>query len=248
VNQYVVLDDIGSGASGKVKLAFCVARKTPVAIKVIRRQSKAPAKVGNIALGRRATVLDSALRREIAIMKKLVHQNVVPLYEVIDDPSAEKLYLVMKYADCGAVAKLRPDGSCDTLPLRRVVDVAIQVCSGLRYLHECGVVHRDIKPDNLLATSDRRVMIADFGVSQLADSVLNGPEAAMEGAEYGGTPLFMAPELHGGYFNRSVWLSQNPVVDDASIGSGDMWALGTTLFCLLWGRLQSSLCTTYQAC
>ncbi|CUG49098.1 protein kinase, putative, partial [Bodo saltans] len=132
INQYVVLDDIGEGACGKVKLAYSLERNITVAIKIVRRAigRKVSSSDGR-ALGRRETLKEDTLRREISLMKRLRHPNLVSLFEVIDDPNAKKMYLVMRFADKGSVGAMREDLTCDAMPLRALVDMAFQVCCGL---------------------------------------------------------------------------------------------------------------------
>lgn len=112
---------------------------------------------------------------------------------------------------------------------------------GLEYLHYQGVVHRDIKPENLLRKSDRRVKISDFGVSYLGKPIRDGRESGeaseSENAEHDeetelaktvGSPAFFAPELCSTNFESDL-----PVVT----GQIDVWALGVTLFCLVYARV-----------
>jgi serine/threonine protein kinase len=111
---------------------------------------------------------------------------------------------------------------------------------GLEYLHYQNVYHRDIKPANLLVTREHRIKISDFGVSYLgrsktADSVGDQSESeyqeedeAIELAKTVGTPAFYAPELC-----RTEFDAETPKID----GGIDIWALGVTLFCLIYGRV-----------
>ncbi|CUF49677.1 protein kinase, putative, partial [Bodo saltans] len=110
VNQYLLLDDIGEGACGRVKLAYSLERNITVAVKVVPKiiGQKTSARL----LGRRSTVKEDTLRHEISLMKRLRHPNLVSLFEVIDDPNAEKLYLVMRFADKGSVGAMREDLTC----------------------------------------------------------------------------------------------------------------------------------------
>ncbi|KAK5171058.1 uncharacterized protein LTR77_004202 [Saxophila tyrrhenica] len=112
---------------------------------------------------------------------------------------------------------------------------------GLQYLHYQGIVHRDIKPPNLLATKDHRVKISDFGVSYLGKPIYEGEsgegvsehetqdlaDEARELAKTVGTPAFYAPEL------CSTDISDMPLPVTKAI---DVWALGVTLFCMLYAR------------
>ncbi|KAF2840613.1 kinase-like protein [Patellaria atrata CBS 101060] len=110
---------------------------------------------------------------------------------------------------------------------------------GLEYLHYQGVVHRDIKPANLLQTRDHRIKISDFGVSYLgrpggennedqSESEAPGEDEEVELAKTVGTPAFYAPEL----------CQIDPDVDTGRVGKEiDVWALGVTLYCLVFGRV-----------
>jgi serine/threonine protein kinase len=242
LNGYVVMDTIGQGACGKVKLGFSLQRNVSVAIKVVKKRdsSKAPLLPGQ-RLGRAGDAREDALRREIAIMKKLRHKNIVSLYEVIDDPSAAKLYLVMQYVDRGCLGKMLPDGTCEHEidSMKQLAGLMAQVCSGLKYLHERGIVHRDVKPENILRDSDDRAYLSDFGVSELVQceqptkAVDDSDDAAAPRKpqlQHVGTPLFMAPELHRVGASEREWTTSERV-------AWDMWAVGVTIYCLLLGRL-----------
>ena len=204
INKYTVIDDLGRGAYGKVKLAVDEAN-CPVAIKIVRKSVLKPLQGKN------------GIAREIAVMKKVKHRNVVPLYEVIDDPESEKLYMVMKYVDQGPITKLRPDNTCDALPQERVKEVMAELVSGLSYLHKRGVAHRDIKPDNILVDGAGVPYFVDFGVSAIIDKD-NPNVSTVEG-----TAAFMPPEL----FDEST-LKVNAFV-------ADVWSLGVSMYLLLYG-------------
>eukprot|EP00760_Papus_ankaliazontas_P001403 PhM_4_TR10465/c0_g1_i2/m.12749/K07359/CAMKK2; calcium/calmodulin-dependent protein kinase kinase 2 len=215
LNLYTVYDTIGSGTSGKVKLARHLQTKQTYAIKILKRSlARRRAKRGG----------EEALRREVAIMKKLDHPNIVKLHEVIDDPKCEKLYLIMEHVPAGPVFVLGRDAPMHP---ERIRAYAAHMCYGLQYLHANGIVHRDIKPDNILVDDDDVVKLTDFGVS-----------APMEEADRGttleGTPAFMAPEmlrLDGGSFNGVAT---------------DMWALGVTLYAMTYGHLPFAGTSLYE--
>eukprot|EP01064_Diplonema_japonicum_P033206 TRINITY_DN6496_c0_g1_i1.p1 TRINITY_DN6496_c0_g1~~TRINITY_DN6496_c0_g1_i1.p1 ORF type:complete len:463 (+),score=65.54 TRINITY_DN6496_c0_g1_i1:28-1389(+) len=202
INQYLVISDIGQGAYGKVKLAYNDDTGDPVAIKIMQK-SRVKAKY----------------KREIAIMKKLNHPNLVRLHEVIDDETSEKVYLVLDHVENGPVASLLASGKLDKSPLpdKKLKRLLADVAGGLQYLHAQGVLHKDLKPDNLLESSDGRIKIADFGVSSfIHHQELRG----------NGTPAFSPPEALG--------TSTDVKIDPFAV---DVWALGVTLFCLKYGEL-----------
>ncbi|KAL7753817.1 hypothetical protein RI367_000749 [Sorochytrium milnesiophthora] len=107
------------------------------------------------------------IQREIAIMKKCIHPNVVRLMEVIDDPASEKVYMILEYVDAGEIPwQLEQDKP--VLDLDTCRNIFRHVIVGLHYLHAQGIIHRDIKPANLLWTSDQVVKVSDFGVSHFS--------------------------------------------------------------------------------
>jgi len=143
-------------------------------------------------------------------MKKLRHQNVLRLFEVIDDPKCNKLYLVLEYLRGGDLF------TNEKLNDLQVWNIARQVIQGLAYLHMNNVIHGDIKPQNLLRDEDGRVKIADFGIS----TIINDNEKLSDTA---GTPAFMCPELCAGkrYDGKM----------------SDIYSLGATLYCLRVSRI-----------
>ncbi|KAG5492650.1 hypothetical protein JKF63_01229 [Porcisia hertigi] len=102
INRYRVIADLGRGAYGKVKLGADVSTEKMVAIKIINK--KHLKRISGFGFKDQ----DEVLKREIAIMKKVRHRNCVSLYEVIDDPDSQRLYLIMEYVPNGPVVRLKP--------------------------------------------------------------------------------------------------------------------------------------------
>jgi serine/threonine protein kinase len=217
VNQYVVVKHLGRGVTGKVKLVEHRETKERFALKIL-----------NKSMLRRMRVVSgfSALQQvqvEIAVMKKLRHRNIVALYEVIDDPSCNKMYLVEQYVEEAHKLQLNPKTGCgERLDVELVRAYAKQLASGINYLHRNNIVHRDIKPDNLLLAADGHLYVADFGVSLCQDDVAGGMESSMNHTV--GTPAFFSPELCRG---------EAELHGKAS----DMWAVGVSLYAMLCGHL-----------
>ncbi|KAJ3327523.1 hypothetical protein HDU76_011645, partial [Blyttiomyces sp. JEL0837] len=184
INKYMVVREIGRGCHGKVKLCVDVETGESYAIKIVEKHARRRFQ-SRFALSQRLAANNGGdssssaitngeamnpqlekIKKEIAILKKVNHPNVVGLHEVIDDPQAEKIYLVLEYMAGGEVKwRDRSDPPKPTLTLNEARSILRDVVCGLEYLHHQGIVHRDIKPANLLWTADRRVKISDFGVS-----------------------------------------------------------------------------------
>ncbi|KAL7419884.1 hypothetical protein Q5752_005800 [Cryptotrichosporon argae] len=164
------------------------------------------------------------IRREIAVMKKLDHPNIICLYEAISVPNADALFLVLEYLPGGTLMHVEPGCTAARGPpfdRERAREYFRQLCLGLEYLHENGVVHRDIKPDNVLLSADRElVKLCDFGVSEMF--VAAGDDRIKKS---GGSPAFLSPE------------SFTAVTSDVHGRAVDIWALGVTLYCMLVGTL-----------
>ncbi|OAD69205.1 protein kinase SSP1 related [Phycomyces blakesleeanus NRRL 1555(-)] len=188
---------------------------------------------------------EQKIRREISILKKCAHPNVVQLKEVIDDPQSRKIYMALEYTEKGEI-EWRDDQDRPILRLPEIRKIFRDVVSGLDYLHYQGIIHRDIKPANLLLTSDHVAKISDFGVSYF-NEVLAGDAPACsaeclaridrELAETAGTPAFFAPELCCAGESTS-----RPRITKAI----DVWALGVTLYCFVFGQCPFIASTEFE--
>ncbi|KAG7395804.1 hypothetical protein PHYBOEH_003171 [Phytophthora boehmeriae] len=150
INNYIILEQLGAGGYAEVKLCKEKLSGKLFAMKFISRDVMKKDKLG------KQSKLDD-IKREIAIMKKLNHPNVLRLYEVMDDPKMNKLFLVLEYMKHGDMLsyqkKKHPQGMLENLRDRDLHSVFLQVILGLAYLHEQKIVHGDIKPQNLLVES-----------------------------------------------------------------------------------------------
>ncbi|KAH8090390.1 kinase-like domain-containing protein [Filobasidium floriforme] len=161
------------------------------------------------------------IRREIAVMKKLDHPNLVLLYEAINVNTSDSLYLVLEYVPGGTLMDIKVGGKpSKSLDKEKARSYFRQLTLGLEYLHSAGVTHRDIKPDNVLLSADRtQVKLCDFGVSEMFTA---GDDRMKKS---GGSPAFMSPE--------AAILTQG----DVHAKPVDIWAMGVTLYCMLRGSL-----------
>lgn len=217
VNQYRVLDIIGHGSYGIVRKATdendgVYAMKILNKKKLLRKGFGGRVRPG---MKPRSSPREN-IEREVAILKKLDHPNVVRLFEVLDDPQEDDLILVFEYIQKGPVIDKLPMDDIFTEDVGR--EYFIDLVLGLEYLHSQHVIHRDIKPQNLLLDDSNRIKIADFGVSEQIEKIESNI------SRWAGTPAFVAPETLS---------SSNPFK-----GQGvDIWAAGVTLFCFVFGKV-----------
>jgi serine/threonine protein kinase/tetratricopeptide (TPR) repeat protein len=202
--RYRVLQVLGEGATCEVLLAEDLARQEPVALKIVR---------ANLALHDRFRV---RFAREVSLLANVAHPHIVPVHDLgmLDDG---RPFVSMAYADQGSFGDLlrtRP-------PIVTVLKIIDQVLDALACLHARGLVHQDLKPDNVLLrkTDDEGVMawVADLGVAGAR------AELGMEGRSgLPGTPLWMAPEqLYGSVAELGPWT--------------DLYSVGLMLYEVLGG-------------
>jgi serine/threonine-protein kinase len=152
--------------------------------------------------------------REAQLAARLSHPRLVRVYDFGHDPDGRP-FIVMEYVEGGSLAEtLARDG---VLSPARVTAVARDCCSGLAYAHAAGLVHRDLKPQNLLLDLDGRVKIADFGIARSLD----GTSLTLTGSVLG-TAGYLAPEQAGG---------------EQVSAAADIYGLGVTLHQLATGTL-----------
>lgn len=162
-------------------------------------------------------------------MRRLFHKSIILLFEVIDDPDHDSLYLVLEYMDGGVAMEWdssamrflssSPDHQDGAIPERRAAVCFAGLAEALLYLHARGIAHRDVKPQNVLVNSKGRCRLSDFGVA----AQFTGPDVVT--TETQGTHAFWPPEccVGGG-------VSFSPF-------KADEWALAVTLYCFVFGRV-----------
>ena len=216
LNEYQLLDEIGKGSYGVVRMCHSESDHRNYAMKIMSKK-RIIRKAGFVKPSERGKkdALEN-LKREIAILKKVDHPNVVKLIEVVDDPSDDNLYLVFELIEKGPVMEIPTDNPLSESDARKYFR---DVHSGIEYLHFHRIVHRDIKPSNLLLGDDGHVKIADFGVAD----IFEGEDALL--SKTAGSPAFMAPE------------SLQATRDKYSGKAADIWAMGVTLYCFVFGKI-----------
>jgi tRNA A-37 threonylcarbamoyl transferase component Bud32 len=210
--RYRVDRVLGKGGMGIVFLAEARSDGAAVAIKVLR------AELSNDANG------VARFQREAEIAASLEHRGIIPILEVGSEEGLH--YFVMRYVDgCSLDVLLRERKEAGRpLPVAAVARILVEAAETLSYAHGKGIVHRDVKPANILLDGESRVLLTDFGISKAAVAS-EGATTAAALTEYGtvlGTPHYLAPEQA---------LSRN--VD----GRADQYALAIVGFEMLTGSV-----------
>lgn len=205
LGRYHILEQLGEGGMAIVYKAYDTRLEAEVAVKVIRTENILP------------SVLERALKRferEAKALAQLTHPNIV---KVTDYGEYEgKPYLVMPYLP-GGTLKSKLTGT--PMPWQAAAHILIPIADALGYAHRHEIIHRDVKPSNILITENGQPMLADFGVAKLLDAV---ETMELTGTGVGiGTPEYMAPEQ-----------ATNKLVD----ARADIYALGVVLFEMVTGR------------
>ncbi len=200
-NRYRIESVLGSGAMGTVFLAEDLQLEESVALKVLVSESFIP---GTNAL--------QNVKSEIRVARRITHPNVVRVHDLGE---AEGLwFLTMEYVPGMTLRQvIRQHGA---LALRPGLQIAKQLCRGLAAVHTSGIVHRDVKPQNIMVLPSGLVKLMDFGIAQTE----GGLDLATESGFLVGTPSYMSPEQ-----------TQGAVVDARS----DIYAVGAVMFEMFTG-------------
>ncbi len=194
VGKYRIVSPLGSGGFGSVYLAEDTWIDKKVAIKVPHRQ--------NLDFGE--------LLREPRLLASLSHPNIVTVLTA--EKQNEIFFIVMEYVPGETLeAIIDREGA---LELTRALDYSVQICNAVDHAHRQGVIHRDLRPGNVLVTEQGMMKVADFGTSRFL-------EIAAHGTTVIGSPPYMAPEQFQG---KAVFAS-------------DLYSLGVTMYQMLTGTL-----------
>jgi len=204
LGRYRVIEALGAGAMGTVFRGWDPRLQRPVALKTIKL-------AGGLEEERRKDLL-ATLTREAVTVARLNHPNVVAVYDLEDAPEAA--FIAMELVDgmtletlIGRRHKLSPD---------EVIPLGMAIARGLAAAHAQGIVHRDVKPANVLLGADGSIKVSDFGIAGLLAASAEDADTIF------GTPGYLPPEsLRGGMHGKS----------------GDLFSLGVVLYICLTGAM-----------
>jgi serine/threonine protein kinase len=211
---YRIVAKIAEGGMAIVYKGYQESLNRYVAIKVLRKELTADRK------------FIARFRREALAVAKLSHPNILHIHDA--NLAHGRYYIAMEYLDGGSLKDLIARGP---LPLGNALDIAIQLADALDYAHEEGLIHRDVKPANVLLTRSGRPKLADFGIVQ----ALHERSALTLPGSSPGTPMYMSPEQAEGLSTDS---------------RTDIYSLGIVLYEMITGRPPFSapvaMATLYQ--
>lgn len=200
ISHYRVLGKLGEGGMGEVFLAEDTKLRRRVALKFLPSEYTSELE------------LKARFIREAQAAAALNHPNIITVHEIAE--YKDRLYISMEYVEGESLKDLIAKKE---LSISKVMDIATQICRGLAKAHEMGIVHRDIKPQNVLIDKDGRARILDFGLAKLKrEAMLTRIGTTV------GTVAYMSPEQ-----------ARGEAIDDRA----DIWALGVVLFEMLTGEL-----------
>ncbi|CAH1102562.1 unnamed protein product [Psylliodes chrysocephalus] len=196
VGKYVMGDLLGEGSYGKVKDMLDSETLCRRAVKILKQR-----KLRRIPNG------EQNVEREIKLLRKLKHKNLINLVDELYNHEKQKMYLIMEFC-VGSLQGMLESTPNNKFPQYQAHGYFIQLIDGLEYLHSMRVVHKDIKPGNLLLTLDGELKITDLGVAETID-LFAKDDTCYIGQ---GSPAFQPPEIANGLesfpgFKVDIWSS-----------------------------------------
>jgi serine/threonine protein kinase len=199
-NRYELQDKIGEGGMSYVYRARCQILDRIVAVKILKEEySNDSAFVGRF-------------KTEALAAARLSHPNIVNIYDV--GQQDDVYYIVMEYVEGTTLEELVAKEA--PLPVGRAIDIAVMICDGIQHAHEKGIIHRDIKPHNILITTSGIVKVADFGIAQAISK-----KTITFGGNIVGSVYYISPEQAKG--------------EPLTIAT-DIYSLGCVLYEMLTGK------------
>lgn len=203
LGRYEIIEELGQGAAGIVYKAIDPLTNRNVAVKTINLQSLQPDE---------KLKYEAGFYQQARAFRRLSHPNIVTIHDLGE--SDNTAYLTMELLEGNQLHQLLKNPRC--IGVEETLNIVIQIATGLAHAHKHGIVHRDIRPSNIMVLNDNRVKIADFGIAGAATSLIK-----MQTDKAIRSPWYMAPEQ---VLNRPI--------DCRS----DIFSVGAVLFQMLTGR------------
>ncbi|ORX83142.1 kinase-like protein [Anaeromyces robustus] len=231
VNQYYFIKEIDSGSYGRVYTVYDENINQYFACKVISK-SRLKRNFRFAQVARRRTLNRNGssssfeddplnqIKKEVAIFKKMSkHPNIALLVEVLDDAREDNIYMVFELCEKGKIMDIKVNKRVEPYTEEKARKYFRDIVLGLEYCHFKKIIHRDIKPDNLLLTANDKVKISDFGISYMFNE--NQEDANIW--DKNASPLFCPPEACS---------TEKKSMKGKAV---DIWSLGVTLYSLVHG-------------
>lgn len=209
--RYKLLSPIGQGGMAVVHKAQDLSLGRLVAVKILRENLTGD------------TEFLARFQQEARAAANLAHPNIVTVHDFGRDGG--RYYIVMEYIEGQDLKTLIKESA--PFPIDHALDLAVQICAGVGYAHRAGLVHCDIKPQNILVTSDGRVKITDFGIARALANIRPGETTDV----VWGSPQYYSPEQAAG---------EHPTP------ASDVYSIGVVMFEMLAGRLPFVASTQQQ--
>ena len=204
--RYILKNTLGTGGMAVVYQGYDTALDRTVAIKILRNDYSENQEV------------QALFRQEAKSAANLTHPNIITIHDFGFDE--DRIFIIMEYVpgpDLKTLIRKRFDEG-RVFSVDETVFLMTQACAGIGYAHRAGVVHCDVKPQNLIVTTENRLKVADFGIARLLSTIQ--PDEHNEFVW--GSPLYMSPEQASG---------------NAPVPASDVYSLGIIMYEMLTGRL-----------
>ena len=231
--QVDVKDKIAEGGMGVIRSAIQVPLQREVALKEVRPE-------------RRSEETLAELTREALLVGALDHPNIVPVYLLGEDAEGAPVVVMKRIHGRSWGSVLRePDDEWKSAskrdPLERHLEILMQVCNAVHFAHSRGILHRDLKPDNVMIGTFGEVYLLDWGIAVALPGAANGLESAAARKGVAGTPGYMAPEMttgdNGTLSERSDVYLLGAILHE--IVTGELRHVGDSLFQVLYSAYES---------
>ena len=196
LDEYKRIKVLGSGSYGQ-------------AVLVERKSDRRRFVIKEVDMAKMGRAEKAAAKREAQLLMDLDHPNVVKATDAFLSADNRKLYIVMEHCNAGDLLDVLKARGSKPFPETEIVDMFVQICLGLKHVHDRKILHRDIKGQNVFCTRDGRLKLGDFGVARVLTGTLDLATTAV------GTPYYLSPEI-----------CQNKPYSSKS----DMWSMGCVLY------------------